>query len=260
MKEHPVDIIRCKDGSDTLFSGQFGQHYHNPNGAVEESRYVFFEQSGLLTRLRNKQPCRIVEIGFGTGLNVLLMADYVQKLGSTDQAHHFYSVEAFPITANDFLALNYGEFVENSDLISDIAQFFEGLTPGANYICLLGCIHLHVFVGFFEAMPLGMEAVDVIFQDAFSPEVNAELWQPEVFGRLRGISSAEAVLVTYGAASAARAAMAKGGWFVGRTRGALGKREMTVASVSERVLTAMGVNRVNEQRLIERWDAGELRL
>ncbi|MEX2585562.1 MAG: MnmC family methyltransferase, partial [Balneolaceae bacterium] len=76
------------------------------------------------------------------------------------------------------------------------------------------------------------------------------LWNEDVFRKLAGWSAPDALLATYGAASSARAAMAAEGWYVARAKGALGKREMTVASLDPAKLSPW--KRVNEKRLIER--------
>ncbi len=50
MSDHSITgnrLVETRDGSHTVYSPQFDQHYHNPNGAVAESRYVFFKQNGL---------------------------------------------------------------------------------------------------------------------------------------------------------------------------------------------------------------------
>src|SRR5690606_2826340 len=88
------------------------------------------------------------------------------------------------------------------------------------------------FKDLFESHRFG-ETYDFFFHDAFSPGVNPELWTPAVFTHLASIAKPEAVLTTYCAASSARAAMAVSGWKLCRKQGALGKREMTMASLSE---------------------------
>ena len=49
--------------------------------------------------------------------------------------------------------------------------------------------------------------------------------------------------------------MAVAGWKLAKARGALGKREMTIASLSENNLTDF--KRINEERLIERFNNGD---
>lgn len=256
MNHSHTRIVRCKDGSDTLYSEQFGQHYHNPNGAYEESVYVFFEQSGLINRIQAGKGGKVLEIGFGTGLNLLLLADYLKTYENTEE-WVFRSMEAYPIDAVQFRQMNYGAFLKHSELIDDVAAVFSTLKEGMNHFELLPTLRLELFVGFFDQMELPEKQYEVILQDAFSPEVNAELWQPAHFERLFHSATNNAVMTTYGAASSARAAMAMGGWKLARARGALGKREMTIASKSDQFFEKRGLKRVNEARLIERWKAGE---
>ncbi|HET6527738.1 MAG TPA: hypothetical protein VFG39_03215, partial [Balneolaceae bacterium] len=111
MNDEPDDIAESKliitrDGSHTVYSSRFGQHYHNPNGAVAESRYVFFEQTGLIEALKNKSEITILEVGFGTGLNLMLLMDYYLKLES-DARINYFSVEGFPLDPKTGQEFNY---------------------------------------------------------------------------------------------------------------------------------------------------------
>ena len=72
LKDVPtVRHIITSDGSSTLFSPVFDQHYHSIHGAIQESMHVFL-RSGLEALPEEKQNIRIFEMGFGTGLNALL--------------------------------------------------------------------------------------------------------------------------------------------------------------------------------------------
>lgn len=246
-----------KDGSSTLYSEEFGQFYHNPNGAVSESNHVFFEIPGVDQSLRNKpELIAIMEVGFGTGLNFLLLVDRYLSANLTFPVH-FYSVEAFPVSKKIADTFNFGEFLTHKMLGNCLPDIFDQLTPGLNIIQPFPehKIFLHLFYGFFDDLNRVDHKVDFIFHDAFSPEVNQELWTVSTFQKLALLSKEDTVLSTYCAASKARAAMAKAGWSLAKTPGALGKREMTLASLSEEKLS--GFKRVNESRLIERFDAGD---
>ncbi len=76
--EEELKVERTADGSDTVVSGRFGATYHSTFGALEESRHVY-----LLAGLRHwlatgshqrplAREVSVLEVGLGTGLNVLL--------------------------------------------------------------------------------------------------------------------------------------------------------------------------------------------
>jgi len=249
-------IHTTKDGSSTLYSEQFDQYYHNPNGAASESLYVFFEQSGLFNVLETVNSLTIFEIGFGTGLNFLLLADHLLK-NKIDTKVEFYSIEAFPIDKQTASEISFEEHLSKQKVKEALPDIFDSLKPGMNTLRPFQDtdITLHLFYGNFEDFsPTGLSA-DFIFHDAFSPEVNSELWTDSAFKKLADFSHPKTIMTTYCAASKARAAMCVADWYVAKTRGALGKREMTIASRSADNLEAF--KRLNEGRLAERYRKGD---
>lgn len=62
-------IERTEDGSATLFVPELNEHYHSVKGARTESQHIFIDMGFKASTAF--QP-RILEIGFGTGLNALL--------------------------------------------------------------------------------------------------------------------------------------------------------------------------------------------
>jgi len=69
-----LTVQETKDGSLTLYSADLKEHYHSKFGAVAESDTVFVENTGVANRLARLQPTRVLEIGFGTGLNFIRTA------------------------------------------------------------------------------------------------------------------------------------------------------------------------------------------
>jgi tRNA U34 5-methylaminomethyl-2-thiouridine-forming methyltransferase MnmC len=147
----------------------------------------------------------------------------------------------------------------DSTLRHAIATFFGKPMHGQNEVVDTEIIKLNVFYGLFDAMPLEPLSIkfDYVFFDAFSPEANPDLWSPAVFERILKVCAEHCILATYGAASKARAAMAVAGWKLAKCRGALGKREMTLASPSAEALQFGDLKQLSTQRLIDRWLAGE---
>ena len=77
-------LTTTKDGSPTLEVVEWGVAYHSIHGALTESEHVFIDR-GLerwWTDNRGKTDCiRVLEIGFGTGLNAALAWQWAERRG-----------------------------------------------------------------------------------------------------------------------------------------------------------------------------------
>lgn len=247
-------LVVTRDGSHTVYSAQFDQHYHNPNGAVAESRHVFFEQTDLLDALANDEPITILEVGFGTGLNLLLFMDYYRGTNSRSQVH-YYSIEGFPLDLETANNLNYGEHLDHPEQIAVVKNLFGELSDGMNHVEISDNMSLHLFHGMFEDFPVKNIGAQYIFHDAFSPDVNPKLWTGDVFNTIASISAPDVILSTYCAASKVQGTLAWAGWKVAKTQGALGKREMILAALNAERLE--NHKRVNEEHYANRYEEGD---
>lgn len=213
-------IIETRDGSKTIYHNELGEHYHSIHGAFQESRHVFIK-NGLeyFVGLSSKRPVKILEIGFGTGLNALLTLDFVARMKiSTD----YWGIEPFPIELNMIKQLDYDRladlepqikslFIElhHSDSKKRINMFFE--------LTKLNCrLDDFTTIGQF----------DLIYFDAFSFSVNPELWSIETFLKINSLMSPSSYLVTYAAKGIIKRNMKDAGFLVESLAGPPGKREM----------------------------------
>jgi len=258
-------IKKTGDGSDTLISKSFDQPYHSLSGAVAESRYVYFESTGLDQALSNGTDLNILEIGFGTGMNLVLQLDYLRK-SDHQSTVNFFSVEAFPIDSETASKIDFGDSLSHLEYNQMLSDVFADLSPGVNRFDIRPNLTLYLFVGTFEEFsrlpePKSGSSIpddlrfDFVLHDPFSPDSNPAGWTPELFSAIAKVCHPDAMLSTYSAATSARAAMASAGWSVARAPGALGKREMTVASKNPARLSHL--KRVNEKRLVERFEDGD---
>jgi hypothetical protein len=70
------------------------------------------------------------------------------------------------------------------------------------------------------------DTFDLIYFDAFSPNVQPELWKESIFEKIANVCNTGAVLTTYSAKGAVRRALQATGFEVERIPGPPGKREM----------------------------------
>ena len=150
MIERPV--VPTADGSLTLWDERTGQHYHSLHGARQESEHVFIK-NGLDPFLGN-EDLRILELGFGTGLNALLTFNWARK---HQMPVRYLSCDLYPLDRRDF--------IDSADP-SEKAVWHQLLDHGRRK--LLGVLHqgLHVVAGEQVAQGLAQHLGDVRDQDA----------------------------------------------------------------------------------------------
>ena len=215
-----MKLRETKDGSWTLHRPELDVFYHSVYGAWGETRHVFGDM-GLMPAFERQQEgaLRVLEVGFGTGLNVLdvwLRASQAQRHVVLD------SLEPHPLDWKDVEALDYAQ---QTGVPQPIWQAMH--EDGAWSDEHLAFTRLHT--GVFEA-DLEEAVYDVVFYDAFAPAAQPELWTPAAMDRMRLALKPGGQLVTYCAKGDVRRAMEEAGFHVDRIPGPPGKREMLRAT------------------------------
>lgn len=205
------------DGSHTLFVPAMDEHYHSVNGAVQESLHVFIE-AGL--RRLEKPEARILEIGFGTGLNAFLTLREQERAGI--RRITYYSIERYPLDRTVTDSLNYGAKVwpERQELFTALHA-----TPWNAPAEITSSFVLHKIEGDAHDCDLPA-AIDLVYFDAFAPDKQPEMWTPALFHRLAKRMAPGGILVTYCAKGAVRRGFADAGFRMERLPGPPGKRHM----------------------------------
>lgn len=224
MKENRLKIFKTEDGSDSLFNPMLDEVYHSKHGAVNESNHVFID-AGLDYLADQHETIKILEIGFGTGLNALLTLDYCH---SKNIKAHYYTLEPFPINSEIYSKLNYSEFCK----VPGAKLLFDKLHQSAwNEIIWLN--HQYQFYKSTKGIneeELQPNSFNLVYFDAFAPDIQPELWTEEIFHAIYQSMEKQGVLVTYAAKGQVRRNMQAAGFSVERIPGPKGKREMLRAT------------------------------
>jgi tRNA U34 5-methylaminomethyl-2-thiouridine-forming methyltransferase MnmC len=219
-----LHLYPTEDGSYTLFHEGLQEIYHSRRGAIQESLHVFI-QTGLVHLLSKKEQVNILEIGFGTGLNALLTADYL--LENPTKLAYYCGLETLEIPAELWQALSYPTQVGKPAL----QPYFEAMHQ-AKWGEKTDILPNFTFQKELQSVSTYSSPTlfDVVYFDAFAPNRQAEMWQPEVFARLYAMMQTEGALVTYCAKGQVRRDLQSVGFVVERLPGPVGKREMLRAS------------------------------
>lgn len=194
-------------------SRDFDDPYFSLAGGLEETRHVFLAGNDLPARL--VPGFHVAELGFGTGLNALALAQVAQV------PVRMTSFEAFPMTVPQ-LARAHAAFPALADL-SD--QLQAGWGRG---VITLGRVSLTLVLGDVRAtLPAWRDRADAWFLDGFSPAKNPQMWGADVMVQVGAHTAPGGSFATYTAAGHVRRALQDAGFAVARAPGFGRKRHMS---------------------------------
>lgn len=216
-------FIETGDGSITLHIPEWNEQYHSKHGAIAEANHVFIKEGWQHYFSENTaDSIKILEIGFGTGLNALLTFFESQK---DNKSVMYQTVEAYPLELEHIEKLNYPDLLNVSkDVFLKIhtEKWEIENTISDNFSILKQ-------QKFFDEIENTNE-FNLIYFDAFGARVQPELWTESIFSKMYQSLQSGGKLVTYAANGNARRAMLAAGFLVERLPGPPGKREMLRAT------------------------------
>ena len=217
MNEHQEFIspatLRWRDQQP--ISDQFDDIYFSADGEQEVQR-IFLQPSKVIERaLATERPWfTIAELGFGSGLNFSVSADEI--LGKTDKILHFISIEAHPLTPNDWRSV--AALRPHSSTAQALAESPPPLLTGWHRRSMHeGRIQLSVFHGDVEdglrdLADFQQQPVDAWFLDGFTPAKNPLMWRTRVLGEVARLSRRGTTVATFTSAGQIRRDLAELGF------------------------------------------------
>ena len=187
-------MILTADGSYTLYSKEFNQNYHSQKeGALNESLSKHIIPA--LTYHKSKQELNILDICFGLGYNTLSTLYYIKK-NNLDLKINIYSPEFDTKLLKSLKDFHYPKEFEEFKYIIDILSekfYFENEN-----------IKIELYNGDAREYISKLNNIDIVYQDAFSSDVNKLLWTQEYFAQIKSVLNDDAIITTYSIATPIR--------------------------------------------------------
>ena len=204
-------VTYTADGTPTLYHPGYRQHFHTLAGAGSEAEKKFAEPSDLVERLQKaaalNKPVKLLDVGFGLGGNVFAAIKCAQSVPAS-------SLEIVSLE-NDERTLRAAMQLYPTDSFQH--QLLAGLLEHGVYSCGNVNITLHLADGRKTVQKLPGNEFDLIWLDAFSSDVNPELWSWQFLKQCNRLIRDDGLLLTYSSAPGVRGGMYKAGFQVGET-------------------------------------------
>ena len=217
-------LIKTQDGSKTLLINDLEETYHSKHGALQEAIHVFIK-NGL--NLINDCEINILELGFGTGLNVLVTFDEYLR-NKKNQKINYFGIEKYPIFFEEASELSYSELFPNQ-IIKDLSLEIHKI-EWEKLVELDVNFHLKkIKDDFFNIKNMDLPPIDLVYFDCFGARVQPDLWEKEIFEIVASKMKTGGLLTTYSSKGSMRRALIELGFEVEKRQGPPGKREMLIA-------------------------------
>lgn len=213
-------VTPTADGSNTLYNESVGEHYHSKHGALQESNHVFID-AGLkhaISQFPGKE-IRILEVGFGTGLNFLLSSAYCEE---NNIQLNYTGIEAFPLRSEELESTGYQNYVPANIWDALINNYGKAMQQYVNLAAAQQLKIVHTYLHRFNTK----DQYNLIYFDAFSVQHQPEMWTDEIITHVCQFLCTGGIFVTYAITGKLKRALKSIGFTIEKLPGAPGKREM----------------------------------
>lgn len=219
MSDQSADLI-WRDGGVPV-STRFDDPYFSLENGLNETLHVFISGNDLPARF--VPEFHIAELGFGSGLNLLIAWKAWDEAGM-ETPLRFTSFEAYPMSGDELRRV-HGSF-------PDLAKYAEKLAAAWDEdptLKTLEGINARVVIGDArETLRLQDLHADAWFLDGFSPAKNPELWDADLLREVGTHTAPNGTFATYTAAGFVRRGLEDAGFKVERVPGYGRKRHMSI--------------------------------
>jgi tRNA 5-methylaminomethyl-2-thiouridine biosynthesis bifunctional protein len=230
---------RENKGTHLPYSLDFNDVYFNTDDGLAETEHVFITHNQLQQRFSNANlnNFTVIETGFGTGLNFLVISALWLQLAPENAILYYIGIEKTPLSFTD-MTRAHGLWPQFSNVSQALISQYLNLKNGTNQFSLAaGRIQLDLQINdIVLALPKLSQIADAWLLDGFAPAKNATMWSSEVFAQMARLSKTGATFATFTSAGHVKRGLQVAGFEVNKHKGFGKKREMLSGLFNDRVL------------------------
>ena len=204
-----------------LHFNDLNENYHSHHGALQEAQHVFIDNG---FNLAYDYEINILELGLGTGLNVLVTIDEFMK---TDKNHiiHYFTIEKYPVNEEEVRELDYASIFQKPEM-TEINQRIHSCNWNESIEIIPNFFLRKYHCDFFELERIEMPKINLVYFDCFGARVQPDLWEKPIFEMVANKMKMGGLLTTYSSKGSVRRILKELNFNVEKKAGPPGKREM----------------------------------
>ena len=166
----------------------------------------------------------ILELGFGTGLNVLVTIDEFLK---TDKNHviHYFTIEKYPVDECEVTELSYDSFFDEPNIKEYYRKLHECEWNKTTEL-FPNFFFTKYHRDFFDLKEIELPKINLVYYDCFGARVQPDLWEKPLFKMVADKMEMGGLLTTYSSKGSVRRILEELNFKVEKKNGPPGKREM----------------------------------
>ena len=220
-----------------LFAPGYGDIYASRSSAWGQAQAVFIEGCELPARAPDLPCIRLLETGFGLGVNFLATWAWMQQTACPSRLR-YVAIEKHPFTARDLgAALTIALQSAPATLVDPLQRLADQLLaawppliPGFHTIAFDDQVTLTLAFGDITPMLSSVQGVfDAFYLDGFAPDRNPEMWSEDTLKKIADLAAPGARLSSWCVAGAVRRSLAKAGFSISKREGFGEKRDRLFA-------------------------------
>jgi tRNA U34 5-methylaminomethyl-2-thiouridine-forming methyltransferase MnmC len=236
MEGFQGERVLTGDGTYTIRHPVYGEEFHSWQGARFESEELYMKASGFQAAIdQEARSIGVLDVGLGLGYNALMTLEtWMNSSGLCEIS--MVSLEQTEELLDGLVSEHTGW---KEGWSHDWRRWSQALTKQSDGRWQASFTHpqsgrsFHwiAYVGDARQVPFAPQSLDFVWQDAFSPKKNPELWTVEWFQKIKDAARGEACLVTYSVARVVKDNLTSAGWCYERVQAAGQKRQWLKARV-----------------------------
>ena len=224
MSGHDPELYFAEDGAPR--SARFGDIYYSLQDGLSEARAVFLTGCHLPDAWSAAGDFSVLELGFGTGLNIAALLQLWAANRPPDSHLHIFTIEGFLMSRED-AASALGNWPDIAEFATAILDRWPKARRGFHYMDFpqWGVSLTLALMDVRTALSAWEGQADAVFLDGFSPTLNQDMWAEDVLASVAAKARLGTRLATFTVAGFVRRGLQAAGFKVEKCPGFGRKRE-----------------------------------